>query len=68
MIKAMAIGDHNGYKYKNMNKDLINKIKPKFLNTVIKGNLLKDSIVTDDTEHIVLTYLALKSNKNISVE
>lgn len=26
MIKAMAIGDHNGYKYENMNKNLVNII------------------------------------------
>ena len=68
MIKAMAIGDHNGYKYENMNKNLVNIINPKFLKTVIKGNLLKDSTITDDTEHMILTYLALKSKNNISVE
>lgn len=68
MIKAMAIGDHNGYKYENMNKNLVNIIKPKFLRTVIKVNLLKDSTITDDTEHMVLTYLAIKSQNNISVE
>lgn len=64
----MAIGDHNGYKYENMNKNIVNKIKPKFLKTVIKGNLLKDSTITDDTEHMILTYLALTSKNNSSEE
>lgn len=66
MIKSMAIGDSNGFPYENMNKKLISQINPEVSTTIIKGNLLKDSTITDDTEHMVLTYLSLTSEKNIS--
>lgn len=66
MLKSMAIGDHNGYQYENMNRSLVNKIKPKFSKTVIKGKPLTDSTITDDTEHMILTYLALKVTHNLS--
>lgn len=66
MLKSMAIGDHNGYQYENMNRDLVRKINPQFKKTVIKGKPLTDSTITDDTEHMILTYLALKTTHNLS--
>lgn len=66
MLKSMAIGDHNGYKYENMNRSLVNKIKPKFLKTVIKGKPFTDSTITDDTEHMILTYLALEKTQKLT--
>ena len=66
MLKSMAIGDHNGYQYENMNRSLVNKIKPNFLKTVIKGNPLTDSTITDDTEHMILTYLSLKKTQKLT--
>lgn len=61
MIHYMAVGDSNGFAYENMSPQLINKIKPKVKTKIsIKGNPLMDDMITDDTEHMLFTFKALK--------
>lgn len=62
MINAMALGDSFGFPYENMSPDLINKIKPE-LKYPLNFNKIKNTI-TDDTEHLVMTYLALLDSQN----
>lgn len=62
MINAMALGDSFGFPYENMSPALINKIKPE-LKYPLNFNKIKNTI-TDDTEHLVMTYLALLDSKN----
>lgn len=63
MINAMALGDSFGFPYENMSPDLINKIKPE-LKYPLNFNKIKNTI-TDDTEHLVMTYLALLDSQHI---
>lgn len=62
MINAMALGDSFGFPYENMSPALINKIKPE-LKYPLNVNKIKNTI-TDDTEHLVMTYLALIDSQN----
>lgn len=62
MINAMALGDSFGFPYENMSPALINKIKPE-LKYPLNINKIKNTI-TDDTEHLVMTYLALIDSQN----
>jgi len=62
MINAMALGDSFGFPYENMSPNLINKIKPE-LTYPLNFNKIKNTI-TDDTEHLVMTYLALIDSQN----
>lgn len=62
MINAMALGDSFGFPYENMSPALINRIKPE-LKYPLNVNKIKNTI-TDDTEHLVMTYLALIDSQN----
>ena len=62
MINAMALGDSFGFPYENMSPALINRIKPE-LKYPLNFNKIKNTI-TDDTEHLVMTYLALIDSQN----
>lgn len=62
MINAMALGDSFGFPYENMSPTLINKIKPD-LKYPLNVNKIKNTI-TDDTEHLVMTYLSLLDSQN----
>lgn len=62
MINAMALGDSFGFPYENMSPVLINRIKPE-LKYPLNVNKIKNTI-TDDTEHLVMTYLALLDSQN----
>lgn len=62
MINAMALGDSFGFPYENMSPALINRIKPE-LKYPLDVNKIKNTI-TDDTEHLVMTYLALIDSQN----
>lgn len=62
MINAMALGDSFGFPYENMSPVLINRIKPE-LKYPLNVNKIKNTI-TDDTEHLVMTYLAILDSQN----
>lgn len=62
MINAMALGDSFGFPYENMSPALINKIKPD-LKYPLNLNKIKNTI-TDDTEHLIMTYLSLLDSQN----
>lgn len=62
MINAMALGDSFGFPYENMSPALISKIKPE-LKYPLNVNKIKNTI-TDDTEHLIMTYLALIDSQN----
>lgn len=63
MLIAMSLGDHNGFPYEMMKPKLVQKISPEIKPVIIKGSFFKDSMITDDTEHLILTYLSLKKMK-----
>lgn len=62
MINAMALGDSFGFPYENMSPALISKIKPE-VKLPVSINKVKNTI-TDDTEHLIMTYLALLESSN----
>lgn len=66
MIVSMAKGDSLGFPFENMNKKLLKKISPELnKNIKINGNIFLDDMITDDTEHLVLTYLSLRKCEDI---
>lgn len=66
MLYYMALGDSNGFPFENMSPKLIKKINPKIKERIIiKGNPFTDDMITDDTEHMLFTWQALKNSAHV---
>jgi len=66
MIAAMALGDSSGFPYETMKPCLIKKISPELERSLITSGFFKSDMITDDTEHLILTYQALLESSDSS--
>ena len=66
VVYYMSLGDYSGFPYENMSPNLIKKINPSFKNDIsINNKLFSDDMITDDTEHTIITLLSLKETAHI---